>query len=77
MDERAQQLKEKEMQKKQKDEEEKLWAMQQEHMRRMQILNDREMKRKERMVAENTKETHQLQAVEHKQKWKDPYGDRS
>lgn len=65
------------MLKKQKEEEEKLWAMQQEHMRRMQILADREMKRGQRSVAENTKESHMLQTQEHKQKWKDPYGDRS
>jgi hypothetical protein len=45
LEERAQQLKEHELQKKQKEEEERLWALQQEHMRRMQVLNDREMKR--------------------------------
>lgn len=63
--------------KKQNEEEERLWAMQQEHMRRMQVLSDRDMKRNQRMVAENTKDTHSQQMQEHKNRWKDPYGDRS
>ena len=46
------------MQKQQKEEEERLWALQQEHMRRMQVLADRDMKRQQRSVAENTKDTH-------------------
>lgn len=35
------------------------------------------MKRKQRTVAESTKEMHATQTQEHKAKWKDPYGDRS
>ena len=65
------------MLKKQKEEEDKLWAIQQEQMRRMQVLADRETKRKLRAVAEGVKETHSNQKQEFKEKWKDPYGDRS
>lgn len=46
-------------------------------MRRMQVLADREQKRKLRDVAVGVKETHGAQKQEFKQKWKDPYGDRS
>ena len=42
----------------------------------MQVLADRENKRQQRSVAETVKETHALQAQEHKQKWKDPYGEK-
>ena len=58
LNERNQQLVEHDMQKKQKEEEDKLWAIQQEQMRRMQVLADRDNKRKVRMVAEGVKETH-------------------
>jgi hypothetical protein len=34
------------------------------------------MKRKQRAVAEATKETNLVQKDEHKQKWKDPYGEK-
>jgi hypothetical protein len=46
-------------------------------MRRMQVLADRDNKRKLRTVAEGVKETHATQKTEFQQKWKDPYGDRS
>ena len=41
LNEREMQLKEAEMAKKAKEEEERLWAMQQEHLRRQQVLADR------------------------------------
>lgn len=72
--EREQQLVEQELLKKQREEEERLWALQQEHTRRLQVLNDRDMKRKQRSVAESTKETNLIQKEEHRQKWVDPYG---
>ena len=74
--ERDQQLIEQALLKKQREEEERLWAMQQEHVRRQQVLNDRDMKRKQRAVAEATKDTHAVQQAEFKQKWKDPYGEK-
>ena len=77
MGERAQQLKEQEMLKQMSKEQDRLWALQQEHMRKMQIKHDREMKRNQRTVANGVKETHTEQNAEHKIKWKDPYGDRS
>ena len=40
------------------------------------MLNDRDQKRKQRTVAEATKETHAAQIKEHMQKWKDPYGEK-
>lgn len=67
---------EKEQAKKIQQNSEKMWAIQQEEFRRMQILQDREQKRKQRMVAENTKETHVQQQKEHMQKWKDPYNEK-
>ncbi len=51
MHERQQQMKEREMTKNTEKEEERLWALQQEHMRRMQVLEDKDQKRKLRMVA--------------------------
>ena len=44
MHERGLQMKEAEMMKKTKQEEERLWAMQQEHLRRQQVLADRKNK---------------------------------
>ena len=74
--ERDQQLVEQQLLKQQREEEERLWAVQQEHMRRLQVINDRDLKRKQRSVAESTKETHAEQKNEFKQKWKDPYGEK-
>ena len=51
--ERSMQLREKELAKKQAAEEEKLYALQLEHQRRQQILQDRQMKRNARAVAED------------------------
>ena len=55
MDERQMQVKEAEMSRKQKQDEERMWAMQQEHLRRQQVLADREHKRKLREVAHGTR----------------------
>ena len=66
-----------EMERGRKDEEEKLWALQQEHVRRQQVLGDRQHKRDQRTMMEATKQTHFEQAAEGKNRWKDPYGDRS
>ena len=57
MHERALQMKEAEMLKKTKAEEERLWALQQEHLRRQQVLADRNMKKQQRAVAVGTKAT--------------------
>jgi phosphoribosylaminoimidazole-succinocarboxamide synthase len=62
--------------KKQREEEERLWAIQQEHNRRQQVLADRDMKRKQRSMAEATKDTHAEQQKEFRQKWMDPYGEK-
>ena len=59
------QLKEQEILKKQKEEEDRLWAWQQEELRKKQILADREQKRQLRQVAEGVKDTHQEQRVQH------------
>ncbi len=45
-------------------------------MRRLQVINDRDLKRKQRGMAEATKETHAEQREEFKLKWKDPYGEK-
>lgn len=49
--ERAQQVREAQMTKDTKKEEERLWALQQEQLRRQQVLNDRAMKKAARDVA--------------------------
>ena len=55
--ERSMQVKEAELMKKQKAEEDKMYAMQLEHQRRQQVLADRAMKRGLRAVAEDHKMT--------------------
>ena len=42
----------------------------------MQVLQDRDHKRKQRQVAIETKEAHMQQAKEHMEKWKDPYNEK-
>jgi uncharacterized protein (UPF0147 family) len=58
-------------------EEARLWALQAENNRRLQVLQDRKMKQNTRTVAESAKEHQMDQADENKLRWKDPYGDRS
>jgi hypothetical protein len=48
--ERDQQVREAEMKNANKKEEERFWALQQEHMRRQQVLSDRAMKKAHREV---------------------------
>lgn len=43
----------------------------------MQVIADKEQKRKQRAMAESTKDTHAQQRDEHKAKWKDPYGEKT
>lgn len=73
MHERAQQIKEHEIQKKNKQEEDRLWALQQEHLRRQQVLKDREMKKQSRLVAAGTRSTQEQQHSVAQEFWKDPY----
>ena len=47
--------------KRQREEEDRLWALQQEHNRRQQVINDHGLKKQQRPMAESTKETHALQ----------------
>ena len=71
------QLQEAEMKKKQDKEEERLYAIQAEHLRKLQIKQDRLLKKNLREMEEAAL-SHQLdQNKENKIKWKDPYGDRS
>ena len=58
-----------------KKEEERLWSMQQEHMRRLQVIADQKMKRGLREVDMATRATQAQQAAEAKEFWKDPYGE--
>jgi hypothetical protein len=74
--ERDQQIVEQALLKRQREEEERLWALQLEHNRRLQVINDHDLKRQQRAMAESTKETHALQREEHRQKWRDPYGEK-
>jgi len=58
-------LREQEMMKNTRQEEEKLWAQQQEYMRRQQILNDRAMKRSHREVTVGHRAAQEQQKLEH------------
>lgn len=71
------QMQEAELKKKQDKDEERLWALQAEHLRKLQIKQDRLLKKNHRDMAQATL-AHQVdQNKENKIKWKDPYGDRS
>jgi hypothetical protein len=71
------QVQDAELKKKQDKEEERLWALQAEHLRKLQIKQDRLLKKNLRDM-EGAALTHQLdQTKENKIRWKDPYGDRS
>ena len=71
------QMQEAEVKKEQEKEEERLYALQAEHLRKLQIKQDRLLKKNNRDVAE-AQLGHQVdQNKENKLRWKDPYGDRS
>ncbi len=71
------QIEEADIKKKQEKDEERLWALQAEHLRKLQIKNDRLLKKNNRDM-ETAALAHQTdQNKENKIKWKDPYGDRS
>lgn len=75
--EREMQLKEAELKKQQEKEERRLWSIQEEHLRRLKIKQDRLLKKNNRAMQEAAL-AHQLdQNKENKIRWKDPYGDRS
>jgi len=76
MFQRDQQVLAKEQAEKLQAEQDRLWALQQEEFRRMQVLQDRDHKRKQRQVAVETKEVHRQQAKEHMEKWRDPYNEK-
>lgn len=75
--ERAQQVREGEMKKATEKEEERLWALQQEMLRRQQVLNDRQMKKQARDVAIGHRATQEQQKTEHDKKWADPYDEKT
>jgi len=71
------QMQEADLKKKEQKDEDRLYALQAEHLRRMQIKQDRSLKKHNRDMAQAAL-THQLdQNLENKIRWKDPYGDRS
>ena len=74
--ERSIQLREKELEKQQAADEDRLYAQQMELQRRQQILEDRKTKKAHRGVAEGYLETQLGQTADHKQKWVDPYAQR-
>jgi len=75
--ERSQQIREHEMTKQTKEEEERLWALQQEALRRQQVLADRAMKKAAREVAHGHRSTQEQQKTEHDKKWADPYDEKT
>ena len=71
------QIQEAELKKKQDKDEERLYALQAEHLRKLQIKQDRLLKKNNRDMATAQLSTQLEQNKESKIKWKDPYGDRS
>ena len=71
--ERSQQMKEAEMMKKQAVDEDKAYAMQQEAIRRQQIIADRKHKRQNREVTNEHYKIQHTQAGDFKEKWHNPY----
>ena len=71
------QMEEAELKKKQDKEEERLWALQAEHLRKLQIKEDRLLKKNLRDMETAALNHQKDQNKENKIKWKDPYGDRS
>jgi hypothetical protein len=65
------------MMKQTKEEEERLWALQQEALRRQQVLADRAMKKAAREVAHGHRSTQEQQKTEHDKKWADPYDEKT
>ena len=53
-----------------------MWALQQEHLRRQQVLADRKLKQQQRQVAVGTRATQEQQRDEHKTKMADPYNEK-
>ena len=77
MNERQMQMREAEMTKAQEKEAERLWALQQEHQRRQQVLADRQHKRSLREVAAGTRATQEEQNTEFKSRTKDLYNEKT
>ena len=61
------------MMKKQAANEERQYAIQQEHLRRQQIINDRKMKNDHKKVKDEHKLLQTAQAADQKARWVDPY----
>lgn len=70
-------MREMDMTRKQEKEAERLWAMQQEHLRRQQVLADRAHKRQLREVANGTRATQEQQRAEFKSRTKDLYNEKT
>lgn len=77
MNERQMQMREAEMARKQKQEEDRLWALQQETLRRQQVLADRQHKRSLREVANGTRATQEQQNMEFKSRTADLYNEKT
>ena len=65
------------MQKEHEKEAARLWALQTEHMRRQQVLKDREMKRAARDVAIGHRAAQEQHKMEHDVSWKDHYEEKN
>lgn len=65
------------MSKKQAQDEDRMWAMQQEHLRRQQVLADRANKRGQRAMAEGARATQEQQKDEMKARTKDLYNEKT
>ena len=76
LDERAGQIRAQEAAKLSAKEQEKQWAIQQEQIRRLQILKDREFKRVAREVTIGTRAAQEQQKEEKAISWKDHYDEK-
>ena len=76
MNERQQQMEEQKMMKAQEKEAERLMAMQAEHLRRQQIIADRQHKRQLREMQAGARATQEQQKQEHQIAYADPYNEK-
>ena len=77
MNERLMQVREADMTKRTQAEEDRLWALQQEHLRRQQVLADRQHKRQLRDVANGVRSAQEQQRDEFKARTADLYNEKT
>ena len=77
MEQRAQQLRDAKLQKQREQEEEQLWAMQQEANRQLMLQNELELQAKQQQMVGMHKTQHKQDKVEKNNMWPNYYGDQN